>query len=172
MARILGIDPGIKGALTLIDTIACTIAIIDMPLENGVRDKQKVSARGLIEAIRAADPEAAFLEDVWSSPQMGIASAFSFGDGFGCTRTAILANDTPLHLVRPQIWKAATRCPKEKKQATTRSAQVFPSCHSMFFGPRGGSFDGRAESALLAFYGSLSLHRVPTRPLALVEYPT
>lgn len=155
----------------MIDTVACTIGVRDMPLENGVKGKEKVSARGLIEAVRAADPDAAFLEDVWSSPQMGVVSAYSFGDAFGCTRTAILGHDTPLHLVRPQLWKAATRCPKDKKQATTRAAQVFPCCHSVFYGPRGGSFDGRAEAALLAFYGALSFHNVPSRPLALVEYP-
>lgn len=171
MSRIMGIDPGVAGGLCVIDTVACTMALLPMPLEAGVKGKDKVSARGLIEAIRSADPDAAFLEDVFASPQMGVTSAFSFGDGFGCTRTAILSHDIALYLVRPQIWKSATKTPKDKKQATTRAAQIFPDAHKVFFGPRGGIKDGLAEASLLCFYGALTLHNMPSRPLSLVEYP-
>lgn len=168
--RILGIDPGISGAVALIDTAIWTLAITDMPLEAGVKGKQKVSAGGLINLINAAEADYAFLEDVSASPQMGVTSAFSFGDGFGCTRTACLAGEVSLHLTRPQIWKTATRTPKDKKQATTRAAQIFPTAHSILYGPRGGAYDGRAEAALLAMYGVLYLKLTPGR-FALVEFP-
>lgn len=172
MTRILGIDPGVSGALCLLDTELWTLAITDMPLEAGVKGKNKVSSGGLIAAIRACDPDHAFLEDVSASPQMGVTSAFSFGDGFGCTRTAITAHDATLWLVRPQVWKPALKVPKDKKQATTRAAQLFPDARKILYGPRGGAFDGRAESALIAFYGALTLKFVLTQPLMLVEFPT
>lgn len=171
MSRILGVDPGVNGALGLIDTTAWTLAIMDLPLEAGTKGKSKVSSRGLIDAIRAAEIDHAFLEEVHASPQMGVTSAFSFGDGYGCARTAILASDASLWLVRPQVWKAATRTPKDKKQATTRAAQLFPAAHQVLYGPRGGAFDGRAEAALLAFYGCLSLKFQPSRALELVDWP-
>jgi len=171
MTRILGCDPGVNGAFALIDTDLWTLALRDMPLEAGVKGKQKVSARGVIDLVRSADVEHGFLEDVHASPQMGVTSAFSFGDGFGCVRTAILSADASLWPIRPQVWKAATRTPKDKKQATTRAAQLFPDAHAEFYGPRGGSFDGRAEAALLAFYGALTLKFQPARALRLVEFP-
>lgn len=171
MSRILGIDPGIKGALAVIDTSAWTLAIRDMPLEAGIRGKDKVSSRGLIEAVRAADPDAAFLEDVSASPQMGVTSAFSFGDGFGCTRTAISAHDIALWLVKPNVWKPVMKAPKDKKQATTRASQLFPCAYKVLFGPRGGAFDGRGEACLLALYGALTLKEQITKPFTLVEWP-
>ncbi len=171
MTRVLGIDPGRNGALAVLDTGDWTIAVTDMPLEAARKGKEAVSAKGVIDAIRAARPDAAFLELVTASPQMGVTSAFSFGDGYGCTRTAILAQETPLWLTRPQDWKTATKTPKDKKEATTRAAQLFPAAHSVFYGPRGGAFDGRAEACLLAFFGCLTLKQPPTRVIRMVEYP-
>lgn len=172
MTRILGIDPGVKGALALIDTADWTIAITDMPLEVGVKGKEKVSARGLLDAIQAAKPEVAFLEEVFASPQMGVTSAFSFGDGYGCTRTAILAyNNCTLWPIRPQVWKPAMKAPKDKKQATTRASQLVPTAHKLLFGPRGGAFDGRAEAVLLALYGCLYLKVPLLKSLTLAEFP-
>lgn len=171
MTRILGVDPGISGALALIDTDIWACAILDMPLEAGTKGKSKVSAMGLLNAVRAADCEHAFLEEVHSSPQQGVTSAFSFGDGYGCARTACLAADLSTWTVRPQVWKQAMRAPKDKKQATTRAAQLVPAAHSMLYGPRGGALDGRAEALLLAFYGVLNLKFQPARALRLMEFP-
>jgi hypothetical protein len=171
MTRIIGIDPGIQGAIALIDTDQWTLAVIDMPLEAGVKGKSKVSAGGLLQAIRVAQPDHAFLENVTASPQQGVTSAFSFGDGFGCARTALLASGCQLTLPRPQDWKRETKTPTEKRQATTRAAQLFPSAHSAFYGPRGGAYDGRAEASLLAFYGLLMLRLSPTQTIRVTEYP-
>lgn len=168
---VMGIDPGVKGALALIDPVACTVAVIDMPLEAGTKGKDTVSATGVVQAIRAANPDAVFLEKVSASPQMGVTSAFSFGEGFGVVKAGSLALGSSLWLPRPQEWKSQTKTPKDKKQATTRASQIVPSCHKLFYGPRGGAFDGRAEAVLLAFYGCLVLKQVPTRPLTLIDFP-
>ncbi|UTU08173.1 hypothetical protein CcrC1_gp484 [Caulobacter phage C1] len=170
--RILGVDPGTKGALAILDTVKWTVAIIDMPLEIGTKGKEKVSAQGVLEVVRAAAPDAAFLEEVHASPQMGVTSAFSFGDGYGCTRTAILAYGCALWPIRPQVWKPAMKAPKDKKQATTRASQLVPAAHSILFGPRGGAYDGRAEALLLSLYGCFHLKDVPKKALTLVPFPT
>lgn len=172
MTRILGIDPGTKGAIAVIDTDEWTLGVIDMPLEVIGKAKNIVSSSGLIETVRNGDADHAFLELVHSSPQQGVVSAFSFGDGYGCARTAVLADAISLWLIRPQEWKAATATPKDKRQATTRAVQLFGSAsRSLFYGPRGGVLDGRAEAALIAFYGCLKLKFQPTRALEIVEYP-
>lgn len=171
MTRILGIDPGIKGAFALIDTTDWTVAVTDMPLEAGVKGKDMVSAQGILNLIKGARPDSAFLEHVTASPQMGVTSAFSFGDGYGCTRTGILSRGCSLWTVRPQVWKAAMKAPKDKKQSTTRASQLVPAAHGLLFGPRGGAFDGRGEALLLALYGCFTLKIVPPRPLTLIEFP-
>jgi len=168
--RVLGIDPGLKGAVACIDTTDWTLSILDMPLEAAAKGKNAVSAKGVIDAVRLARPDHAVVELVHSSPQMGTTSAYNFGEGYGVVRTAILAHDVSLWLVRPTDWKGAMKCPKDKKQATTRASQLFPSAHSLFYGPRGGAFDGRAEASMLALYGCLLLKITPTSTIKICEW--
>ena len=169
--KVLGCDPGAQGAFALIDTEACTIALIDMPKEAGTKNREATSAAGVAAILRAAQPDAVFIEEVHSSPQMGVASAFSFGKALGIVHGAAYGRDVMLTPVRPQEWKAKTLTPKDKKQATTRATQLFPSARAAFYGPRGGAYDGRAEAAILAFYGCLFFKQVPTKPLQLIEFP-
>jgi crossover junction endodeoxyribonuclease RuvC len=170
MTRIIGIDPGVNGAIACVDTAEWSLAISDMPLELGTGSKKMVSAKGVIDAIRQCEPDHAILELVHSSPQQGVVSVWSFAEGYGCVKAAVLAHDVSLWPVRPQDWKAAIKCPKDKKQATTRASQLFPSAHSLFYGPRGGAFDGRAEAAMLALYGCLLLKISPDRVIKSREW--
>jgi Holliday junction resolvasome RuvABC endonuclease subunit len=169
--RILGCDPGAKGAFALIDTEANTLAVIDMPLEAGTKNREATSAAGVAAIMAAAKADAFFIEEVHSSPQMGVASAFSFGKALGIVHGAAYGRNVMLTPVRPQEWKSKTLTPKDKKEATRRASQLFPKARDIFYGPRGGAFDGRAEAAILAFYGCLFFKQVPTKPLQLIEFP-
>ncbi len=168
MTKVLGVDPGINGALALIDTDVWSLAIIDMPREPGVGGKNSVSATMTSRIIRASEADYAFIESVYSSPQMGVVSAFAFGRSLGilegaCAATAILEKP------RPQEWKASTKTPKDKNQARARAIQLFPRHAELFARVKD---DGRAESALIALYGVLRIQQVPPRPLSFVEFPT
>ena len=59
------------------------------------------------------------VEDVSSSPQMGVKSAFSFGENFGFIKGVLRANAIPHELVRPIKWKKAFSC-QLGKDATTK----------------------------------------------------
>jgi Holliday junction resolvasome RuvABC endonuclease subunit len=74
---------------------------------------------------------AAALERVWSSPQMGVVSAFSFGRNYGALRVAMTACRIPFDEVLPQRWQKALGClSRGDKNATKRRAQdLFPSAH-------------------------------------------
>lgn len=167
MTRFLGVDPGVNGALTMIDTDTWTMAITDMPREPGKAGKNAVSPTGVSRIFDAVSPDFVFLEDVWSSPQMGVVSAFSFGRSLGILEGAG-ASRSFLTKVRPQDWKAATRTPKDKNEARRRAMQLFPCAYDLFTRVKD---DGRAESALLCFYGLLSMKMPPPSPLTLVEFP-
>uniref|UniRef100_A0AB74UHB5 Uncharacterized protein n=1 Tax=Caulobacter phage BL57 TaxID=3348355 RepID=A0AB74UHB5_9VIRU len=58
-----------------------------------------------------------------------------------------------LWMIKPQDWKRVTQTPADKSRAFARALQLFPRASGIFLGPRGGKKDGRAEAALLAFYG-------------------
>lgn len=168
MTRILGIDPGIRGALGLIDTLDWSLAIVDMGNEPGIAGRNSVSATLTARSIRAAAPDYTFIESVHSSPQQGVASAFAFGRGLGILEGAAAAASI-LEKPRPQEWKAATKTPKDKNQARARAIQLFPNHAQLFARVKD---DGRAEAALIALYGAARLQLVPPRPLILVEFPT
>lgn len=168
MTRILGIDPGINGALSLLDTDTWSLAITDMPKEPGIAGRTSVSATLTSRVIRATAADYAFIENVHSSPQMGVASAFAFGRGLGILEGAAAATAV-LEKPRPQDWKAATKTPKDKNQARARAIQLFPNHAHLFARVKD---DGRAESALICIYGAARLQLVPPRPLIIVEFPT
>lgn len=161
--RILGVDPGINGALSLIETDDWSISIHDMPKEPGLANRNAVSPTGVVNLVRILKPDHTFLEDTWSSPQQGVASAFSFGRSNGIILGAT-ASHSMLTTVRPTVWKSATSTPKDKNQARRRAQQLFPCAYELFARVKD---DGRAESALLAFYGLLSLRLTPSKPLSL-----
>ncbi|WP_312084048.1 hypothetical protein [Brevundimonas sp.] len=168
MSRIIGVDPGKTGALALIDTQAWTIAITDMPQEPGRGSKVAVSPAGVARAFDAARPDHAFIEDVWSSPQQGVASAFNFGRSLGILEGAC-ASRAILTKVRPQEWKTLTKTPKDKNEARRRAMQVFPCAYDLFARARD---DGRAEAALIALFAVLQVTRAaPPRPLKLTDWP-
>ena len=70
----------------------------------------------------------AYIEQVHSSPQMGVKSAFTFGNGFGHLEMALTAAGIPFERIRPQVWQKAMGCmTKGDKNVTKRRAQeLFP----------------------------------------------
>ena len=92
---ILAIDPGISGGMVSVtaDCFAVPIAF------TGEADA--------LRWLRSFDPNftTAWMEDVHSSPQMGVRSAFTFGRNVGFWIGAIGACAIPLRSVKPQQWQ-------------------------------------------------------------------
>lgn len=167
MTRIVGIDPGLNGALAMIDTEDWSLSIFDMPREPGRGDKNAVSPTGVAQLLNRLCPDYVFVEDVWSSPQMGVTSAFNFGRSLGIVLGAA-ATSAILTLVKPTEWKARTGTPKDKNQARRRAQQLFPCAFEVF---KRVKDDGRAEGAILCFYGLFLNRMTPPKPLTLKEHP-
>ena len=89
----------------------------------------------------------AYLEQVHSSPQMGVKSAFTFGNGFGHLEMALTAAGIPFERVRPQVWQKAMGCmTKGDKNVSKRKAQeLFPSMKVTH---------ATADALLIASYGA------------------
>ena len=71
----------------------------------------------------------AYVEQVHSSPQMGVKSAFTFGQGFGQLEMALTAAGIPFHRVRPQAWQKSLGCLTggDKNVSKRRAQELFPS---------------------------------------------
>ncbi|MFS9669006.1 hypothetical protein, partial [Klebsiella pneumoniae] len=79
---------------------------------------------------------------------------------------AATASLTP---VKPTVWKSSLQVPRDKNQARARATQLFPSAAAQVARVKD---DGRAEAALIAFWGLLSLKLTPPRPLTLAPWPS
>jgi crossover junction endodeoxyribonuclease RuvC len=134
----IGIDPGKSGGIAWIqDGKACV-------------EKMPDTLQDLWELLRDIAAEGrckAYLEQIHSSPQMGVVSSFTFGNGFGHLEMALTAAGIPFERVRPQVWQKAMGCmTKGDKNVSKRKAQeLFPQIKVNHY---------VADALLIASYGA------------------
>lgn len=104
----LGLDPGKKGGMAFIDEDGIVLGFAAMP----------DAELDLSYAISAWPIHFVVIEQVSSSPQMGVTSAFTFGRGYGFLRGVLIANEIPFMQVRPQVWMKALGIRTKKKKET------------------------------------------------------
>ena len=120
----IGIDVGKNGAIAWItDGKAC---VEKMP--ETLQDLWELIVSITLNAEGGGTQVFAYIEQVASSPQMGVVSAFSFGRGYGNLEMALTAAGIPFERVRPQVWMKALGCmTKGDKNVTKHKAQeLFP----------------------------------------------
>jgi Holliday junction resolvasome RuvABC endonuclease subunit len=121
----LGIDPGTNGGIAWItDGKPCAEKMPDT-----LQDLWELIISISLSADTGGTGIHAYLEQVYSSPQQGVKSAFTFGNGFGHLEMALTAAGIPFTRVRPQIWQKELGClTKGDKNITKQRAQeLFPS---------------------------------------------
>lgn len=150
---ILGIDPGLSGALALLSPEGNVLAIEDMPtievVING-KKRRNMPPVALANIIRILAPQKAFLENVGVRPGEGAVGAFSFGRNLGQIEGVLAALQIPTTLVHPATWKRRMNIPADKGGARMKAMALFPDKVDLF---KRVKDDGRAESVLLAYYG-------------------
>lgn len=151
MKKIIGIDPGLNGAIVLLSDAESSVH--DMPtfeITVNEKKKRKVDTARLSEIIKATGASHAFIENVHAMPEQGVTSAFSFGFICGLIEACVAAAGIPYTYVAPQTWKAAKACPRDKDGARMRASQLLPAMAHHWPLVK---HDGRAEAALIALYG-------------------
>lgn len=145
----LGADPGLTGALALLDSDGQPELVADLPV---IRDRSLAWIDGgalqsmLLEALHGRPCRAA-VERVSSSPQQGVASAFTFGIGFGSILATLQTLRLPIELITPAEWKRALGLSNDKRASLDKARLLFPSVDL-----RLAKHDGRAEALLLAHF--------------------
>lgn len=153
MTCVLGIDPGISGAIAFyFPETPDKISAYDVPVAFG-----EISAPALASLVRGYNPSSAFIERVNAMPGQGVSSTFKFGTSFGDVRGVIGALNIPLHHVTPGKWKKHFSLTADKEQARALAIRMFPSCAHHFNLKK---HHGRAEAALIALYGAAHQQRI------------
>lgn len=151
---ILGVDPGLSGALALLDTDLHVVAVQDMPVHRTRGTKHEIDPVGLAGIIRDWAPEHAWIEIVGARPGQGVTSMFRFGLAVGLARGVLAAAGVPVSGVTPQEWRRLARAPDGKDGSRARAIQLFPAQADLFSRVKD---DGRAEATLIAWAGHLTL---------------
>jgi hypothetical protein len=158
MPRYLGIDPGLFGALAIIETINSVpvlIDAIDMP-STGTGAKARVDIIGAAEWIGKHAPSTAFVERAQAFPGQGASSGFSYGRAVGAIEAVVALCSIPMNLIEASSWKRKLHLPgKDKEAARQKALQLFPAQHALLARKKD---HGRAEAALLVV---ASLERAP-----------
>lgn len=155
--RVLGVDPGVHGAIALVDD--GTLTVWDVPTVQVVKSDKKRREVDLYELARMVDAlghvDHAFIEKVGAMPRDGAVGAFAFGGVYGALRMAIASSFIPQTLVSPAEWRNGLRIgrpekPGDKQLVVARADTLFPKYSHQW---RAKCHADRAEAALVAEYG-------------------
>lgn len=160
MTYILGIDPGQKGALSLISDSRSIISITDMPCDYGNKQTgylNPVELLALLRRINRLPDVIVALEWPTSRPGEGGERSNNFGKGLGYLEMALLSLFMQYVKIPPANWKKALGLPGKTNPNALKLTedmfnQLFPKQSWRITGPRGGFKDGRADATLIAEY--------------------
>jgi len=154
---VVGIDPGLDGAVALLADDGRLIMLDDIPTVGGGRRvlNAQLLARLLGHKYRLHDePMCACVERAQSTgPRMkGRNSAFSYGRTVGAIDGVLAALEIPLSYVSPTRWKRAAGIPagSDKDESRRRAIELFPGAADLLARKKD---HGRAEALLIAYYG-------------------
>lgn len=155
---ILGIDPGMSGAVALYGQSADGsqyLKVWDMPtrvVRKSGKMRPEVDEGALADLIWPFAPAVthAYVEFVASMPGQGVASSFKFGKSYGMLLGILAACEISRCDVTPKIWKGALGVSNDKTHARIRATILFPEHYQLWPLEK---HDGRAEASLIAYYG-------------------
>ena len=135
---IIGIDPGISGAISFFED-GKILDVIDMPsMAEGKKNKRQVNGAQIYNEIKKRikivqkGKVCVVIEQFSAMPGQGVTSMFNFGQSFGVIKGICAAMQLPMHLVRPAKWKKYFNLLKTEKEASrTKAIEIFPQISHM-----------------------------------------
>lgn len=148
MSITIGIDPGLTGAIALLDSYGVLLNVYDMPVLDRDVSAQLVAD---LDDWRGLDfhRSVTVIEDVHSMPKQGVASSFKFGRGKGVVEGVFAGAGLSLRYVAPSKWKRDLKLSKDKGASRQLAMELWPAHVGLF---KRVKDDGRAEAALIAWW--------------------
>ena len=153
---IVGIDPGIAGAICFFSD-GKVIDVIDMPtMAEGKKNKRQVNGRQMynelssrIKAYKTQNINV-IVEQVSAMPGQGVTSMFNFGQSFGVIKGICAAMQLPIFFVRPMKWKKHFELINSQKDASrTKAIEMFPKISSILSKKKDSN---KADAILIASF--------------------
>jgi len=153
---IFGIDPGVSGAISVMENKK-VLEVFDMPtMIDGKKNKKQVNGSQVTNIIKErlnlnTDQEIiVVVEHVNAMPGQGVTSMFNFGQSFGVIKGICSALSIPIYFVRPTKWKKHFNLIKTNKDASrTKVIEVYPEISSKLSRKKDSN---KADAILIARY--------------------
>jgi len=151
---IIGIDPGVSGAISILENKKI-VEVFDMPtMIDGKKNKRQVNgsqvANIIKENINDNKETVIVVEHVNAMPGQGVTSMFNFGQSFGVIKGVCAALSLPIYFVRPTKWKKYFNLIKTHKDASrTKVIEAYPEISSKLSRKKDSN---KADAILIARY--------------------
>ena len=130
---IIGIDPGIKGAICILKD-GVVINVFDMPvMPVGKKNKSQVNGSQVYnEILKVIENEGkqdvkVVIEQVSAMPGQGVTSMFNFGQSYGVLKGIFSAMQIPMDFISPVKWKKYYNLINTQKDSSrTKAIEFFP----------------------------------------------
>ena len=130
---IIGIDPGISGAICFFED-GQVKEVIDMPvMAEGKKNKRQINGpqtyNEILKRINKFQKKdiIVVIEQVSAMPGQGVTSMFNFGQSFGVLKGICSAMQLSMFFIRPAKWKKYFGLIKTEKDASrTKVIEMFP----------------------------------------------
>jgi crossover junction endodeoxyribonuclease RuvC len=153
MSYVIGIDPGISGAISVFDWYTKSLLeVYDMPtleVDSGKTKKRHISAVTLRDILEIYPDSHVVMEKVGAMPGQGVSSMFNFGRSAGIIEGVVAALRMSSTYVTPQQWTKAVGRAAGKDASRMRAMELFPTRAELF---KRAKDDGRADAALIAYW--------------------
>ena len=129
--KIIGIDPGLSGAIAILENNK-VLNLFDIPvMSEGKKNKKQLNSALLVsllkENISSDDEIAVVVEQVNAMPGQGVTSMFNFGQTFGAIKGICAALNLPIFFVRPSKWKKHFELINSSKDSSrTKAIEMYP----------------------------------------------
>jgi hypothetical protein len=141
MALYIGIDPGKTGAIAVMDGDEMTVRVYDMP--GTIEEKRAILSE--IGSVRCA-----WIEKPFFPRMIGIKNAVTIAQAYGEMKACLFYAGVPTNEVPPAAWKKHFSLSTDKDASRAYASSVFPDQSDLWARKKD---DGRAEAALIAYYG-------------------
>ena len=152
--RIIGIDPGLSGAIAILEDNKIK-ELFDMPvMPDGKKNKRQLNNALLVKLIKNniknLEDTVMIVEQVNAMPGQGVTSMFNFGQSFGILKGICSAMQLPMYFVRPAKWKKYFNLINSEKDASrTKAIEVFPYFSSQLLKKKDSN---KADAILIASF--------------------
>ena len=129
--KIIGIDPGLSGAIAVLKNNK-VLNIFEIPvMSEGKKNKRQLNSAQLVKLlkdnIKDNEDVSVVVEQVNAMPGQGVTSMFNFGQTFGAIKGICAALGLPIFFVRPAKWKKHFELINSSKDSSrTKAIEMYP----------------------------------------------